>query len=366
MARFFQYHASIPAADAIGYSMWALHNLLRQRGQPSFLICQDSERKISVREACGLSSLLAASWRRDDVLIVHHSFFNEHLNTLLDIPIRKILVYHNITPSRFFRDANMTEMAELSDAGRAQLSLARAAIDLAVGDSEYNTNELRELGYKDPATIPVFYDDAFFESPVIDYQNYFEILEPRSVNIVFIGRLVPNKRPEKLVEMVAEYRKLFGPVRLHLIGKIWNEEYTAKLMTMSAGLGVLSSIKMHIAAPRLQVKTILAAADAFVSFSEHEGLMVPLLEAFTVGCPVIAYRAGAIPETMGSAGIGIDDSDPALAAGLIELLRRDRATRRKIIAVQSSRAMSFRSEITGNRWLDFFEDGLGIKIGGSP
>ena len=91
--------------------------------------------------------------------------------------------------------------------------------------------------------------------------------------------------------------------------------------------------------------------------------MVPMLEAFTVGCPVIAYRAAAVPETMGNAGIGIDDSDPALVAGLIELLRRDRATRKRIIEVQSSRAMDFRSEITIFRWHRFFQDALGVKLG---
>jgi glycosyltransferase involved in cell wall biosynthesis len=132
---------------------------------------------------------------------------------------------------------------------------------------------------------------------------------------------------------------------------------------MAARLGVFGAIRMHISAPRMQVKTLLAAADAFVSFSEHEGLMVPLIEAFTVGCPVIAYQAAAVPETMGGAGIGMDESDPALAAGLVELMRRDRTTRREIIQIQSARGMYFRSEITARRWIDLFDNEFGTKLG---
>ena len=96
---------------------------------------------------------------------------------------------------------------------------------------------------------------------------------------------------------------------------------------------------------------------------QYEQQAAALLEAFKAGCPVIAYLAAAIPETMGSAGIGMDESDPALAAGLIELVRRDRASRKRIIAAQSARAMHFRSEATAQRWVELFEDGMGLKLG---
>jgi glycosyltransferase involved in cell wall biosynthesis len=363
MPRFFQYHPSIVGADAIGYSIQRLHKMFRRLGHSSFLICQDSERKISVSEACKLSALFSVHWRRDDVLIIHHSFFNESMETLLDIPARKILVYHNITPGQFFRDIGMTHLGELADAGRSQLLQATAGFDLAVGVSDFNTNELRDLGYSACYTIPVFYDDAFFSSPWMKWTAYRALKESNDVNIAFVGRIVPNKRPDKLIETLAEYQRLFRRnAMLHLVGKIWNEDYVASLMTGAARQGVLSRIRMHIGAPQLQVKTVLAAADAFVSFSEHEGFMVPLLEAFTVGCPVIAYRAGAIPETMGGAGIGIDEPDPALAAGLIELLKRDRVTRRRIIAGQASRAVSFRSEITEQHWIDLLQNRLGVEL----
>jgi glycosyltransferase involved in cell wall biosynthesis len=221
MSRFFHYAPSIVEYDAIGYSVRALNDLLRRLGHQSYLICQDDQRGISVREAYGLSSLLTTRWRRDDILIMHHSFFNIDLNAILDIPIRKILVYHNITPGHFFREANMTGIADACDAGRAQLADMRDGFDIAVGVSEYNASELRDIGYRNCKVIPVFYDDSYFESPAIDDQQYIEIKQLRVVNVLFIGRLVPNKRPDRVIEMVAEYKKLFSrPMHLHLVGKI--------------------------------------------------------------------------------------------------------------------------------------------------
>ena len=43
-------------------------------------------------------------------------------------------------------------------------------------------------------------------------------------------------------------------------------------------------------------------ADAYVSLSEHEGFCVPLVESMAMDVPVLAYAAGAVPETLGGAG----------------------------------------------------------------
>ena len=43
-------------------------------------------------------------------------------------------------------------------------------------------------------------------------------------------------------------------------------------------------------------------ADVYVSLSEHEGFCVPLVEAMAADVPILAYAAGAVPETLGGAG----------------------------------------------------------------
>ena len=56
-------------------------------------------------------------------------------------------------------------------------------------------------------------------------------------------------------------------------------------------------------------------ADVFVCASEHEGFCVPLVEAFHMGVPVIAYAATAVPATMDGAGVLLTDKDPIARRG---------------------------------------------------
>ena len=59
-------------------------------------------------------------------------------------------------------------------------------------------------------------------------------------------------------------------------------------------------------------------ADLFLCASEHEGFCVPLMEAFHVGLPVVAYAATAIPATMDGGGVLYTDKDPAHVAAIVD------------------------------------------------
>src|SRR5262249_49385598 len=52
------------------------------------------------------------------------------------------------------------------------------------------------------------------------------------------------------------------------------------------------------------------SADLFVMPSVHEGFCIPVAEAMAVGVPVIAADAGALPETLASAGLTFAPDDP--------------------------------------------------------
>ena len=58
-------------------------------------------------------------------------------------------------------------------------------------------------------------------------------------------------------------------------------------------------------------------ADVYVSLSEHEGFCVPLVEAMAADVPVLAYAAGAVPETLGGAGVLFAPKDLEFAAELL-------------------------------------------------
>ena len=68
-------------------------------------------------------------------------------------------------------------------------------------------------------------------------------------------------------------------------------------------------------------------ADAYVSLSEHEGFCVPLVEAMAADVPVLAYAAGAVPETLGGAGMLFAPKDLEVAAEMLGMLVYDRPLR---------------------------------------
>ncbi|TRL33361.1 glycosyltransferase [Methylosinus sporium] len=365
MSRVVQYHPSVISADAIGASISSLHQLLRQRGVSSYVACADSNLAKSDYATLSLSMLKRLDWRDTDLLLLHYSFFNEEFESLLDLPVRKILIYHNVTPGHFFRNqGSMSWLGDMCDHSRAQMRRFASAFEKGVGDSDYNTAELKEFGFRAPETIPVFFNDAFFTSRELDNQLYFDIKAASEVNIVFVGRFVPNKRHDLLIDTLAAYKKLFGrSASLHLAGKIWGDEYFHALLARAVQGGVLSDVKIYQNASGLTIKTLFAAADAFLSMSEHEGFMVPVLEAFAVGCPVLAYAGTAVGETMGPAGVKFDALDPSIPAGYLELLRRDKTLRNDIVREQADRATDFYSEATVRKWLSFLKGFVDISAG---
>ena len=57
-----------------------------------------------------------------------------------------------------------------------------------------------------------------------------------------------------------------------------------------------------------------AESDCFVCLSNHEGYCVPLVEAMAASLPIVGFAAGAVPETIGRAGLILDEKPPSLVA----------------------------------------------------
>ncbi len=353
--RCFQYHPSIVSSDAIGNSIRALDRMLRQRGIESWMVCSDEHLGQCSAGVRPLSSVVGMGWRPSDVLIVHYSFYDKNFTHISSLPVRKVLVYHNVTPSHFFRRPGMEWIADVTEMSLAQIAGAREVFELAVGDSKFNLSEMPDIGVTKKIAIPIFYDEISFHDCLADKDLYFNIKRSKSTNLLFVGRFVPNKRHDKLIDVLAETKRLSGrKITLHVAGKVWNNEYYLEFLSKAASRDVLGNVRIYQDAPLAVVRTLFAAADAFVSMSEHEGFMVPLLEAFAAGCPVVAHPTTAIGETMGDAGLKVENGLPTIAAGLIEMLSRDRQTRLDVVAGQASRALDFRGSSTFQKWLALF------------
>ncbi len=349
--RVFHYSPAIVARDAVGFSLTFLHRALLRVGVSSFLVCGEDSLAAAPAFTRTVADLIALQPDPDDVLIFHHAFFDANASRLLELSCRKIMVYHNITPGYFFRRFDQIWLADVCDQARAMLGEMRHGFDAVVADSAYNAQELTDVGYPASVVIPVFYDEHFYRDRAGDNEAFLERHMAGAINLAFIGRYVPNKRPDNVIRIAALVKRMAGkPVRLRLHGKVWERGYYLSLRRLSEDLGIEQDVVFEVNQPREALRTSLASADAFVSASEHEGFMVPLVEAFAVGCPVVAMASSAVTETCGPAGLLVRDADIEHVAARVVMVHEDQDLRMALIRAQSARAAFFSTIATLRKW----------------
>ena len=179
-------------------------------------------------------------------------------------------------------------------------------------------------------------------------------------NILFVGRMIPNKRIDDLIRTFAAYQKGFNrESRLILAGDYrGHERYFARLTELVRALRVDEVVFTgHVEHDELMA--CYAVSDLFLCLSEHEGFGVPLLEAMVFDLPVIAYDAGAVAETLRGGGILLDDKEPTVVASLVDRVLRDDGLRAAVLRTQDRALASLRAVDFGRLLRERLEPVLG-------
>jgi L-malate glycosyltransferase len=331
----------VPAAhrgDAIGDSARRVQGLLRDMGHQSdiFALTVDDDLREDVRPFSD------AAARTGDITIFHFALPSPMTAAFATLPGGRVLQYHNITPAHFFAcyDPALFGLASL---GRRELGTLVGRVDLALGDSDYNRQELEALGFAPTGVMPIAVDLARITGapprPALT-----RILEDGLINFLFVGRIAPNKKIEDHIRLAELYKRYVDVYyRFIFVGKC--DAVPAYYRTIRALMLEYDMPKDRFfftgPVPDEDLAAYYRHADVYVSLSEHEGFCVPLLEAMAAGVPVLAYGATAVPETMGGAGVVFTPKDLELAAEWLGVLAYDGGVRRRIIAGQRARLADF-------------------------
>jgi len=325
MRRVWQFLPTFYYGDAIGNDCLAISRFLQEKGIDSHIGAKVIH-PLLVKEGVAFEEA-REQIREDDLIIYHLSVGDEMYNWFMSLPNKKAVIYHNVTPYRFFRKYSAAHiLATLL--GRRQVEKMAGKVDLAIADSEYNAGELEKMGFSDPKVVPIL-------MPFEDYkkepdEETVRKMSDGKTNILFVGRVAPNKCQEDIIAVFAELKKQHDiDARLILAGSFGGmEEYKARLDKYVEQLSLSEDV---IFTGHISFSEILAyykTAHAFVIMSEHEGFCVPVVEAFLFGVPVLACDYGAIGETMGQAGILLSSSkEPARAASVLYRMLTDEAFR---------------------------------------
>jgi glycosyltransferase involved in cell wall biosynthesis len=313
-SRVHQILATLGYGDAIGNEVLGIRRALRGAGFDSEIIVETADPRLE-DETLDYRDMVG-ELTEDDVLVHHFSLGSRASRTAFALPSRMMLVYHNITPPEYFLGVH-DQLVRQCYHGRRELLPYRSRCDLAVGDSEFNRAELEALGFPRTAVLPVVPD--FTHLDVAPDVRVLRDYDDEWVNILFVGRLIPNKRPDNLIRIFHAYKSVYNRrARLLLAGSHGGfESYLVQLHGLIAALGVQD---VHILGQvtNEELTALYDVADLFLCASEHEGFCVPLIEAFHKRIPVLAYAATAIPATMDGGGVLYETTDPRAVAALMQ------------------------------------------------
>lgn len=326
---------TISYGDAIGNDCLAIRDCLTEAGYGGDIYAEQIDPKLQNNGISGIKSI--HEYQDDaDILICHVSVAWDYMLTLGERPGHKIFIYHNITPPHFFKDYEDPAAAERCGEGLKQLKSLRLVPSLCLADSAYNKAELEKAGYLCPVhVLPVicqFREQAAVRKDKVD-----------SVNILFVGRLAPNKKQHDILEAFYIYHKNINPSsRLILLGG--GEDDYAEALKAYPRFTALDGVTFTGHVSDSEKDAYYRNADVFLCLSEHEGFCVPLLEAMHYEVPIIAYKSSAVTETLGGAGLLLERKEPEIVAEAIDMVMTDEKLRGALVANGRERLKDFAPE----------------------
>ncbi len=343
--------ATLGYGDAIGNEALGIRRVLLDAGYESRIYVETVDPRLE-DETEDYRDLIDDS-RPDNILIHHFSLGSRASRVAFALPDRMILVYHNITPVRFLLDVRSPVVAQCYT-GRRELGAYAPRCDLALGDSAFNRSELDALGFPRTGVLPVVPDFAHLD--VTPHPWLARQFDDEATNILFVGRLIPNKRIEDLIRFFHAYRRRYNRAsRLLLVGAHdLFDDYRAALADLVRRLGI-PDVHLIGHVSNEELTALYDVADLFLSASEHEGFCVPLVEAFHKRIPVIAFAAAAVPATMDGGGVLYERKDPRHVASLINAVLTDAALEEEILAAQDAALARLRARDFAGTLLAFVD-----------
>lgn len=337
--RIVQLVSSLNYGDAVGNEVIAFKRTLQEQGYATEIYANHIHKKIAPGTAQFYHDMPPLT--EHDLVIYHFASECDISKDLKKFPCKIILRYHNVTPPEFFHgyDAN-AEKATTN--GLRQVREMRPYIDFCLPVSQFNMDDLKAMGYTclmEVLPILIRFDD-YAQAP--DEAVIKRYTDDGCTNILFVGRMAPNKKVEDVISSFAAYKANYDPTaRLFLVGSFQEEDkYYQQLQRHIKKLEVEDVIfPGHISFA--EILSYYHIADLFLCMSEHEGFCVPLVEAMYFDVPIVAYDKCAVPDTLGNSGILVSEKDFEQIAQTMHKIISDPQLQEQIIGRQNTRLKDF-------------------------
>lgn len=322
-------------ADAISNEVRVFRSLFRAWGFESNVY---SERKRIPPELRGDARDLAESrgdFGPDDVVLLHLSIGSDVNDVFPTLPGRKAILYHNITPPEYFRGVQ-EQTAHLLARGRQQARALAGTAEIVMADSRFNAEEIAEMGHANPQVLPLVLDFSLLRGK--PDRKILQQYRDGMANVLFVGRCAPNKRIEDVLNAFYYFQRYVQPASrlIHVGSHAGMEQYYALLLARARELQ-LKNVEMVGSVLQHELNAYYEVSRAFLCLSDHEGFCIPLIEAMAHDVPVVAFAAGAVPETLDGAGVLVREKRFDLIAETLGRVAEDERLREAILRGQRER-----------------------------
>jgi glycosyltransferase involved in cell wall biosynthesis len=177
--------------------------------------------------------------------------------------------------------------------------------------------------------------------------------------LVSVGRLAPVKNHALLLNAFNKAHLSMPGLRLWMVG---DGSERGALESLAAQLGLADKVTFW--GQQLDVAPYYSSADAFVMSSKSEGLPVSLLQAFSVGLPVVVTDVGGMAEVvrLARAGIVVSPTEPAEFAAAIQRMASSDTEREEF---SKNAAATFQSQFTLETmvaaYMELYKDTDGVR-----
>lgn len=258
---------------------------------------------------------------------------------------RKVVTIHDLTFLKYPQYATATVRAYAT-----QVQRCLTWTDLVLAVSENTKQEIVEnLGF--PA-------DRVIVTPLASrYERSLSAIDPTPIwprpYLLFVSTLEPRKNLTGLITAFEILKRTADPaLDLVLIGQRgWLDQPILDQIARSLNQ---SSIHRLRYVPDGQLARFYCQAQAFVYPSHYEGFGLPVLEAMSLGAPVVCSDIPALREVAGGAALFVDPMDTAALAAALAQLLQDPAQRQRLIAQGQTQARQFSWAKTAQRTLDAY------------
>ncbi len=189
---------------------------------------------------------------------------------------------------------------------------------------------------------------------LVDWEARFARARPRREDgptVLCVARMYPRKRIPDLLQAACSLRRRLPDVRVRIVG---SGPERRQLLRLHAELGLGDRVLLLGEVSRTQLAEEYVNADCFCLPSVQEGFGIVFLEAMAAGLPIVACRAGAVPEVVphGVAGLLVEPRNPERLAGVLEELLTDPQRRKEYGEAGRRRAAEFDAARVAGRFLE--------------